>query len=169
MSFRMRCREKYSDEELARIYASPHDHSQFPDHKLRVKKTFELANRYLTPEDVTAADLSCGNGAILRYLPHVQTRYYGDYAPGYQYHGPIEETIFQIPNVDVFILCETLEHLDDPDLVLRRIRMRAKKLILSCPLMRWWDENPEHYWAFDRKAIKGMLICLLYTSPSPRD
>lgn len=163
--FRMRCRPKYSDDELRSIYASTHEHHKYPDHRLRVAKTCELLGRFVDVSDRSAADLSAGDGYILNHLS-VPTKIYGDWTPGYEYTGAIEDTILAIPPVDVFLCCETLEHLDDPDLVLRRIRMKAKKLVISTPICRWWDENPEHYWSWDTKAVKKMLIDANWT---PKD
>jgi len=155
--YRNRCREKYTDEELREIYAVPHDHTQWPDHVLRVCSTLDLAAELMDDTDHTGADLSCGNAFTINRLPF-QKRYLGDYAPGYAYCGPIEETIKEIPEVDVFFCCETLEHLDDPESVLRQIRQKSKKLIVSTPICRWRDDNPEHYWSWDQEAVKAMLV-----------
>lgn len=155
--YRERCRPKYSDEELAEIYAVPWGmQDDWKDHVLRQNATLVLAGRFITAEDTTGADLSCGDGYLSCHIPGVRWLL-GDFAPGYDYQGPIEETIRQIPNVDVFLCTETLEHLDDPDAVLRAIRYKAKKLIASSPIMQWWDENPQHYWAFDKGAYRKML------------
>ena len=154
---RVRLRPAYGPEELARIYATPHDHTQFPDHHLRVAATIDVARWLAGQQQVTrAADLSCGNGAILRALdaPHA---IYGDYAPGYEHTGPIEETVERIDPVDLLICSETLEHLDDPDKVLAQIRAKAATLVLSTPVEAWNDDNPEHYWAWSREDVEEML------------
>jgi hypothetical protein len=83
--------------------------------------------------------------------------YLGDYAPGYTYHGPIERTIDAIPPVDLFLCCETLEHLDEPEAVLKAIRYKTNKLLISTPICTFIDDNPEHYWAWDQEAVVGML------------
>jgi hypothetical protein len=116
-----------------------------------------MAGELLDPSDRSGADLSCGDGKLLRELPYLEERYYGDYAAGYEYHGPIEKTIYQIPPVDVFVLCETLEHLDDPISILLIIREKAKKLIFSTVLNETNDENPEHYWGWDRIGMAGLF------------
>lgn len=151
-----RLRPKYSDEELKEIYKEPHDHSIFPDHILRVDATLELANQLIDESDQSAADLSCGNGWLLDRIA-VPDKHYGDYARKYTYHGRIEDTIYEIPEVDVFILCETIEHLDNPAYVLELIREKAKKLILSTPLTHGFDDNIEHYWSFDKEGILELL------------
>lgn len=155
--YRERCRPKYSDEELAEIYAAPWGmQPDWKDHVFRQNATLVLAGRFITEDDHTGADLSCGDGYLASHIPNIQWLL-GDYASGYQFTGPIEETIRQIPEVDVFLCTETLEHLDDPDAVLRAIRYKAKKLIISTPICQWWDENPEHYWSWDKGGVRKML------------
>lgn len=157
---RQRLRPAYAPSELARIYPTPHDHRRWHDHHLRVAATIDVARWMAEAHPVAkAADLSCGNGAILSGLavPNLPELHYGDFAPGHQYTGPIEETIEQIPDVDMFICSETLEHLDDPDQVLAAIRSKSKALILSTPIDAWDDDNPEHYWAWGRGDVEQML------------
>lgn len=150
-----RLRPKYSDDELAQIYAKPHDHTKWPDHIHRVKETIRLANRWLDVPEAYGCDLSCGDGAILQGL-NVMYRYFGDFAPGWTYQGPIEKTLDEISYMDVFVLCETLEHIDRPFDLLKRIRKKTDKLILSTPDTTE-DDNPEHYWSWDREDIAEML------------
>jgi hypothetical protein len=152
-----RTRPKYSDAELKKIYAKPHDASNWHDHLIRVSTTQEIAKWIALDEDVkSVADLSCGNGAIIDSIPNVR-RYKGDYALGYEFVGPIEETILQIPQVDMFILSETIEHLDSPQFVLDRIREKTRYLVLSTPDDAGDDPNPEHYWSWSSDDVKGML------------
>lgn len=141
--------------ELHQRYPKPHDASRFPDHQGRVEATIELLKLY---EVNSIADLSCGNGAIARSA-NAEVTILGDLAEGYDICGPIEETILQIPHVEMFILSETLEHLDDPDLVLRTIRLKSDHLILSTPLTPdgGEDRNIEHYWSWDDSDIELML------------
>lgn len=143
---------------LDRMYAAPHQHTVWAEHRVRVDVMGGLAH-HLVPERGTVADLSCGDGAIAKRLAasHQATIVLGDYAPGYPIHGPIEETIDQIDTVDLFICSETVEHLDDPDTVLRSIRSRTDRLLLSTPDGEDNDQNPEHVWAWDADAMKGML------------
>jgi hypothetical protein len=155
---RARLRPPYSPDELARLYAIPHDHRRWSDHHLRVNATIEVA-RWMcqTIGGVeSAADLSCGNGAILKAIP-AHDRHFGDFAPGYEYTGPIEETVDPIPAVDLFVCSETVEHLDDPDVALKAIRSKTRHLVLSTPVDAWDDTNPEHYWAWSRAGVEEML------------
>lgn len=156
---RNRQRPVWSPDDLARIYAGPHDHRVLGDgHKARVDGLIDIGRR-LWPNPTFVADLSCGNGVIAEGLGARRTTL-GDYAPGFQYQGPIEETIEKIHPVDVFVCAETIEHLDDPDTVLRRIRVKANALVCSVPISQVPadDQNGEHYWAFDRAGAERMLM-----------
>jgi hypothetical protein len=150
-------REKHSPEMLGEIYAKPHNHLEFDDHLLRVGATISLAHWMMRDVDGDAvADLSCGNAAIARAV--AIDPILGDIAPGYPLHGPIEETIFQIPHVDMFILSETIEHVDDPTFVLNAIREKADRLVLSTPIdEKFEDDNREHYWAWDVEGMEYLL------------
>lgn len=168
---RQRLRPAYSDAELQRLYRRPHDHRRWPDHRLRVTATVDVARWMLHPriDEVPAAagraaDLSCGNGAILNAVP-AAVRYFGDFAPGWEYTGPIEQTISELPrDVDLFICSETIEHLHDPDGVLKQIRGRARTLVLSTPVDAFDDPNPEHYWAWSRDDVEQMLTAAGFTT-----
>ena len=151
-----RLREKYTDEELKKIYDAPHVSSKWEDHNIRVDRTIEFAKKNF-PNASTAADLSAGDARIINALALKET-YIGDYAPGYQFTGPIENSISEIPVVDLFIISETIEHLDDPGHVLSLIRGKTKGLVLSTPVNKFDDNNPEHYWAWDYEGIESLLV-----------
>jgi hypothetical protein len=160
---RVRLRDYPSDDELARLYATPHQHTKWEDHKLRVAVTAEVGC-WLGPYR-SIADLSCGDAAIARRVAYAgspqlpaASLHLGDYATGYHHAGPIEKTINEIPDVDLFICSETIEHLADPDLILRMIRTKASTLLLSTPI----GETPgvgnlEHVWGWDVDDVGGML------------
>lgn len=152
---RIRLREKYNDEELKDIYKVPHRHNLWYDHIVRVNTTIALAKSVLNPSSV--ADLSAGDAAIINALD-APKKYIGDYAPGYTYTGPIEKTILEIPKVDLFICSETLEHLDDPDVVLKEIRKKTKWLVLTTPDGENNSNNPEHYWGWNSQDVREMLV-----------
>lgn len=160
---RRRLRPAYTPEELAAIYAAPHDHTRWDDHRIRVGATIEACRWFTSRGDVTSvADLSCGDGTIAHALD-VNEVVLGDYAPGYAYTGPIEETLERIPHVDLFVCSETLEHLDDPDTVLKQIRAKAARLVLSTPVDAGRDANPEHYWSWGRGNVEAMLTAAGFT------
>jgi 2-polyprenyl-3-methyl-5-hydroxy-6-metoxy-1,4-benzoquinol methylase len=153
-----RLRSKHTEEFLLQLYKSPHDHRIYGrGHDLRVEFTKILA--FDMSRDVSAgsvADLSCGNGEIAISL-HLHNTYLGDFAPGYHFVGPIEHTIKEIPNVDLYICSETLEHLDNPSLALDLVRKKSKSLVLTTPIGAWEDTNKEHYWAWDREGVESLL------------
>lgn len=152
----------YTPEERAAVYSRPYSHTRWEDHRIRVGVTIHVA-RWLRDHvgATTAADLSCGDGAILDglHLPRGQC-VYGDLvdAPGVDVVGPIEETILSVPYVDLFILSETLGHVEDPQLLLRKARVACYGIIVSTPVDEYTDHNPEHYWGWGVKDIRKMLI-----------
>lgn len=144
--------------DLTQTYPALYDHTRWSDHIVRVGVTVSVATWFR--DAITGADLSCGDGAILNAVADrldMERLYLGDFVPGYEFQGPIEETIKQIPNVDLFILSETIEHLEDPDSILRQIREKTKYLVLSTPDGEWADSNPEHVWGWDNAEIRSML------------
>lgn len=159
---RTRLRPAYTTEQLAEVYRTPHDHTRWADHHLRVDVTIEVARWMCRQHGLqTVSDLSCGDAAIANAL--TETAVLGDYAPGYTYQGPIERTIDEIPPVDLFICSETIEHLDDPDMVLRKIRAKARCLVLSTPEGETGDSNPEHYWGWTSPDVEEMLRAAGFT------
>lgn len=155
-----RLRPKYSDEELAKIYDHQYDHRWWEDHKIRVKETIRIGQLIKNMKSV--ADLSAGDAAIINGLD-IKNKVIGDFYPGFPYCGKIEDTINEIPNVDLFISSETLEHVDDPLAMLKSIRQKTKWLLLSTPENNWNDDNPEHYWAWDKEGVEEMLIAAGFT------
>lgn len=156
-----RLRAYPSPAELARLYASPHDHTQWVDHRIRVGVTAELGRHVIQP-DITIADLSCGDAAIATRLSAALNGrcrlILGDIAAGYEHHGPIEQTIRALPGpVDLFLCCETLEHLDDPALELLLIRRASGMLLLSTPIDEADSSNPEHIWSWSVADVRGLL------------
>lgn len=161
---RVRLRSAYTPEHLALVYSAPYDHTHHPDHLLRVAVTAELAKWVVMKHGVTSvADLACGDGAVLDSLADLiprANRHYADLVPNFEASGPIEQTVRYVPPVGLMILTETLEHLDDPDLVLNLARMKAGRLVLSTPvgtLRAQVDENVEHYWSWIRDDVEAML------------
>jgi hypothetical protein len=153
---RFRIRPKYSDEELAHIYSKPYDDTQIEDHQYRIAVSIAMLNTFIKRNKIeSVADLSAGDASIINALD-AKYKYIGDIVPGHRLTGPIEETISQIPRVDLFICSETLEHLDDPDEVVRLISKKATSIFVSTPLNDYWD-NPQHYWLWERQDITDML------------
>lgn len=150
-----RLRPRHSEEDLKQIYSVPHNSDRWSDHIERVNRSIQFVNENIG-EIKSAADLSCGNGKILTALD-CEVKYYGDFAPGYALTGPIDETIDDIGNVDLFICSETMEHLDDPVSTLSLVREHTKNLFISTPVDKFDDDNLEHYWAWDYDGINEVL------------
>lgn len=148
----------YTQEQLKEIYVEPHNHDLYGrGHHIRVELTKALAIELASyVEAKTGADLSCGNGSILSAVP-LDEYILGDYAPGYEFSGPLEKNLNKIPDVDIYVCSETLEHLTSPRDVLFALRKKARSLVLTTPIGKWDDPFPEHYWAWDRKGVESML------------
>lgn len=149
-----RLRPKYTEEELQAVYDHQYDHTNWKDHIERVKITIAIGRSLEGLESV--ADLSAGDGAIINGLD-IPNKIIGDYVPGFEYVGKIEDTIQQIPKVDLFISSETLEHVDDPLKMLKDIRNKTNYLLLSTPEDNFDDSNPEHYWSWDKEGVQELL------------
>jgi hypothetical protein len=166
-------------EEIAfyeRRYPRGYRHEVWPDHVERVAASVELIRRYGN-NIKTAADLSCGDAAILKGLDDLlEQAYVGDLIGARGEYplrkhvrvmkaGPLPESLddfgsfpAEVLPVDLFVLSETLEHVTDPDGLLRRLAGISRYLFLSTPL----DEpasvgNEEHYWGWGQVDIHEML------------
>ena len=149
-----RLRPTYTEEELAEVYDHQYFHNRWWDHKQRIKETIRIGR--LIENLTSIADLSAGDGAIINGI-EADIKILGDYFPAFEYCGKIEDTIQQIPKVDLFISSETLEHVDNPLEMLKSIRPKTKWLLLSTPENNWDDDNPEHYWAWDKEGVQELL------------
>lgn len=180
---RVRLREARPEGEAAyyaRTYPDGYRHAVWPDHVERVAASVDMIRRYAGTIR-NAADLSCGDAAILKgcssFLDSVVL---GDvngvpddvFDPAgwstsvSEAHrlpaGPLPESLDGLvpgAKTDLFVLSETLEHLDDPDLVLGLLSVRARYLFLSTPVAETADAgNPEHYWSWDQADIHEMFL-----------
>ena len=151
-------REFHADEELAKIYATPHDHKIFGrGHEIRVNTTIQIAKDMAYQVNAkSVADLSCGNAAIAKAL-NIEKIILGDYAHGYEYSGPLEVNLKNIENVDMYLCSESIEHVEEPGSVLGLIRNKSQALVLSTPIDAWEDTNEEHYWAWGRQDVETLL------------
>jgi hypothetical protein len=151
-----RLRPAYHPAKFQKLYHKRYDHTRWPAHIERIEYSIRVVSESITDDDRVAADLSCGDGALLAGLP-VPQKIYGDFTSGWQYCGPIEQTVHQIPPVDLFICSETLEHIDAPLDLLTQIRLKTKRLFVSTPLDERDTSNPEHYWGWDRDGIQSLM------------
>lgn len=151
------------------MYSRDYDHTRWGDHIERVSVTAGLVAGAVRRFNLSlVADLSCGDGGILtqamKITPFTAVR--GDLRPGWRLAGPIEETVGSLMPVDLFLCSETLEHVEDPDELLRKIRTTARYLVLSTPDGETGDGNIEHYWGWDKDDILKMLTAAGWTPRS---
>lgn len=160
---RRQLRSFLSDEESKSLYSHEYDHTQWDEHVRRVDLTVALGIAFARRHNVkTVADLSCGDGAVLTGIAdavYLDETYYGDVVgDDNDYEGPIEETIDQLFPVDLFVCTETIEHLRDPDDVLRRVRGKTRYLLLSTPLLEPEPrDNSEHIWEWDLAGVAELV------------
>lgn len=154
---RLRLRPAYTTDELSRVYDHTYNHRQWQDHRLRIAVTFEVSQWAARLGGLTSgADLSAGDGAVLSGV-RLSRKVFGDLSGAWDISGQIEHTLPSLEPVDLYICTETLEHVDDPDQLLKTIREKAKVLILSTPVDAFEDTNPEHYWAWSKADVEAML------------
>lgn len=152
---RIRLRAAYTPEQLAEVYNAPYDHTRWPDHIQRVAQTVQTMDAFAAEVGArTVVDLSCGDGAVVNQSRHPwERRVLGDYTTT----GPLEIGLESLKPVDMYVCSETLEHLEDPDAVLRQIREKSSHLVLTTPVDEVSGENPEHYWGWGVDDIRVML------------
>lgn len=130
-------------------------HAERDDATIRVGKN-------LVPDPTTIVDLSAGGGKIATEIG----KYFGvepflsdlSYKYGYAMHGPMEHVIEHIPDWDLWINTETVEHLEDPDTILRRGRDKAARMLLTTPTQEVVERQAEgHLWVWDREGVEEML------------
>lgn len=149
---------------LAELYDTPYDHTKWDEHKERVQWTAQRLNHFITlqrPNIYDVVDLSCGDGALLNMLDLGADgrKTYGDlvWTPTLDVIGPIEESVKSMSG-DMLICSETLEHLDDPDQVLRDACTNFEWIVITTPLGEDDQEkNYEHYWGWDILGVAAML------------
>lgn len=156
----------------ARVYPDGYRHDSWPDHVERVKASADMIERY-AGQIRTAADLSCGDGALLNMISRRLTRaVLGDLngVPTSAVTGcraqvletigtaALPDSLKHLEPVDLFILSETLEHMDNPDALLARLIGVSRYLFLSTPVSESVDSgNLEHYWSWGITDVYDML------------
>lgn len=168
---RRQLRPFWSPDEIRDIYHKQYDHIQWPEHKQRVQATIDIATMFADGKGwSSAADLSCGDGAIIKALYAngvIDFAVMGDVAAGLHIHprylSLIQDTlpalVAEYPPFDLYVFSETIEHLEDPDATLRQIRDAARNMVLSTPVSEEdVHGNQEHYWSWDTTDIREMLL-----------
>lgn len=156
-------------------YNVARSNDQWPDHRLRTLVTAS-AIAWIEPQSVI--DPACGDGSIVLAAdklwgiervwlsdlsePNILAlvvRLDGTRPEWSLSRAPIEQTMGIVGEYDVIVLTEILEHLEDPDAMLRLASTKARFVVASSPEMRPGqdDTNPEHLWMFDREGYRGLL------------
>lgn len=156
----------------ARTYPDGYKHTVWPDHVERIAASVALLDKW-SSRFTTAADLSCGDGAVLRGIASGLNRAYvgdlnasapGDWPEPTQWEilppGPLPYSLEGLTEpVDLFVLSETLEHMDDPDSLLSLITGHSRYLFVSTPVSeRHNSGNLEHYWSWSVPDVHNMLM-----------
>lgn len=171
-----------TDEEqqyYGRIYPEGYRHDRWPDHVERINASVALLRKYSSRFE-TAADLSCGDGAILRGCAEflddvwlgdlngvpdpVLQGWPADRVSGLHAlpPGSLPDSLYELPiddGVDLFVLSETLEHMPEPKRVLNEISNWAGYLFVSTPLSEpVGSGNLEHYWGWSDTDMHNLLM-----------
>jgi 2-polyprenyl-3-methyl-5-hydroxy-6-metoxy-1,4-benzoquinol methylase len=155
-------------------YQVVRNNSQWWEHRARTLATAGLI-AFLEPN--TVLDLACGDGSVvlaahrLRPISHVtfcdisepsiesvsrRAREHG-LAAAVDVHDAeerLDEAIEDGEHWDMVLLCEFLEHIEDPVAILRKAAQVATILVASSPIIDLprGDPNEEHVWAFDNEG-----------------
>lgn len=161
-------------------YQVVRSNDSWPDHQARALVTAALI-AWLKPTSVL--DPACGDGSIVRIandLHQIDLVTLADISePNMDVIEEWAPEIWELglgdiqtilgsnrPMADVVVLTEILEHLGDPDAILRLARQKATRLVASSPEMRpgQIDSNPEHLWQFDGQGFEEMLVSAGWTA-----
>lgn len=148
---------------------------EWPDHRMRALVTGSML-AWMRPD--TVLDPACGDGSVVKVAHHLLETSGGiqlvvlndagqpnieamEWLPPTWESGvrDLHETMTDERPFQVIVLTEILEHLEDPDLILRLAADKAQRLLVSSPEMRSGqvDHNPEHLWMFDGEGYEQML------------
>lgn len=154
-------------------YQVARNNEQWQDHVARTLVTAALI-AWQSPESIL--DPACGDGSVV--LKSMRSHQPGrvlltdisvpgisrlvDFSLPPQVTAKVGEITHVLTTEERFsliVLTEILEHIPDPDMVLRLARLKAPLLIASSPEMRpgQVDYNPEHLWMFDGPGYNEML------------
>lgn len=164
-------RQRYNRDGLVDYTAVQRSNASWTDHVFRTNVTAGLV---ASLHPASAMDPACGDGSILlaaAKLTHIPALFLGDISvPNIEgissgdgiitNCGDILDSFEKFPKTNVVVLTEILEHLPDPDLIVREARAKGDILVASSPLIEAneRDDNPEHLWGFDEQGYADLLI-----------
>ncbi len=145
------------------------DHIEQDFHKQRMIQAKEVVEYFIRAGFTSVTDIGCGTGGLLGALKGQPATMWGyDLCPKAVEYGQ-ENYDVDIQVVDfvnepiafgeVVIMTEVLEHLVDPDALLRRAAVAdARRIVASSPV----DETPQqhyehHLWAWDMAGYKQLF------------
>jgi 2-polyprenyl-3-methyl-5-hydroxy-6-metoxy-1,4-benzoquinol methylase len=149
-------------------YQVVRDNFIWNDHILRTYCT-AAAIAWLKPE--TVCDPACGDGSIVEaahQLSWIETAYLSDISkPNIErvklldvagdLVADVGNALDMMVDADVIVLTEILEHVEDPDSLVREARVHGKYLVASSPLNETSSGNHEHIWGFSKQDYSDML------------
>lgn len=119
----------------------------------------------------TVIDLGCGDGGLLSLISRLPwTNAFGfDFQPSNE-QGWIERNVNgarldfvnefdKVPNADVYVLTEVLEHLTNPHKMVQQLCTRGKiQIVASSPFTEWQFSHDEcHAWAWDQDGYAALM------------
>jgi hypothetical protein len=124
----------------------------------------------------TICDPACGDGSAVlnaHFLSPISSAIFADISPNVLQTimpqvlpfeatitvGDVFDTLTALDHVDCIVLTEILEHLADPDALLRLARTKTDWLVASSPIVPEGieDHTDQHLWSFDMAGYREML------------
>jgi len=142
-------------------------HLEQPNHRPRMDLALQLA---LNARGDYYVDLGCGDGGMLQMLKSTGVQAIGfDFQPsnvaGWVERGVeayavnfVEDWGIEVPDADVYMITEVLEHLADPHTMVHLIRERDAQIVASSPHDEHAGSHDEcHAWAWDVEGYAKMM------------
>lgn len=152
-------RRFYGLEELRQVYGHPYQPHLHAEHTQRLEYTAMVADALINNHGIqTAADLSAGDRTLVHRLGG-EARFDRVVTHDLSDDGrDIFVALLELEPVDLFLLTETVEHLEAPWDLLEQVWWKTRWLLLTCPLTEPpGTGNWEHYWSFDLVDLRAML------------
>lgn len=127
-------------------------------------------------EPNTVCDPACGDATVVMQahkISPIQHAILGDLSPttlheivprdlpfsNERHVSDVYVTVGNLDQVDAIVLTEIIEHLEDPDALLRLAATKASWLVASSPIVPDGNDHTEqHLWAFDVEGYREMLV-----------
>jgi len=126
-------------------------------------------------EPRTVCDPACGDATVVTIANQIHPIYWallGDISPDTlnlipklpfnndRRIGDLFDTLNSLDAVDAIVLTEIVEHVEDPDALLRLAAEKATWLVASSPIVRSGarDHTDQHMWSFDQEGYRQMLV-----------